>query len=164
VGAWEAPAASAGRAARSEATQSEDNSNEHATALADALEAAIPGWLARAVARYAAVDAAAVTRAGSEAASETAAEVRALLARDIDDQTETPLTIVRRIAVPHATRVLRDAGAPPVRRDEFKARSFADDVYDLTPASWADIDESVQAPGIAWGAWKAMTYKARHTA
>jgi hypothetical protein len=142
----------------------EADSNEHATALVDALEAAIPGWLASAIARHAVVDAATVARAGSQAASETGAAIRALLERDIDDQTETPLTIVRRVAVPYATRVLRDAGAPPVHRDEFKARSFPDDDYDLTPAGWSDIDESVQAPGIAWGAWKAMTYKARHTA
>jgi hypothetical protein len=138
--------------------------HEHGTALTDALERAIPVWLATAVTRHAAVDAATLARVGAEAASATVAEVRRLLELDIDDQTETPLTIVRRVAVPFATRVLRDAGVPPVRRDEFKARSFADDVYDLTPASWADIDESVQAPGIAWGAWKAMTYKARHTA
>lgn len=137
---------------------------EHATALADAIERAIPVWLARVVARHAVVDADSVAAVGSEAASETARAVRALLDRDIDDQHETPLTIVRRVAVPHATRLLRDEGAPPVRRDEFKARSFPDDDYDLTPAGWADIDESVQAPGIAWGAWKAMTYKARHTA
>jgi hypothetical protein len=138
--------------------------NEHATALADALETAIPVWLARAVARHADVDTTTVAGAGSQAASETAAQVRHLLALDIDDQMETPLTIVRRVAVPHATRVLRDAGVPPVHRDDFKARAFPDDDYDLTPAGWADIDESVLAPGIAWGAWKAMTYKARHTA
>ena len=138
--------------------------NDHATALVDALEAAIPAWLASVVTRHAVVDAATLTRVGADAASETVAQVRVLLERDIDDQTETPLTIVRRVAVPYATRLLRDANVPPVHRDEFKARSFPDDDYDLTPAGWADIDESVQAPGIAWGAWKAMTYKARHTA
>lgn len=136
--------------------------DEHAAALADAIEGAIPAWVERSVGRFATVDRDVVRRAGVDAASEVGAQVRALLERDIDDQHETPLTIIRRMAVPHATRVLADAAVPPVARDEFKVRAFPDDVYDLTPAGWADIDESLQAPGLAWGAWKAMTYKARH--
>jgi hypothetical protein len=145
---------------------------EHGTALVDALELAIPRWVVRSVERLLvafhghadarALDAA--RTAGDEASGAVSAAVRELLERDIDDQLETPLTIVRRVAVPYATEVLRAAGVPPVVRDDFKERSFPDDDYDLTPAGWADIDDSVQAPGMAWGAWKAMTYKARHTA
>jgi hypothetical protein len=144
---------------------------EHATALIAAIEAALPGWVVRSVERLvvaytgappddATIDAA--RAAGRRAADDAVGRVRALLARDIDDQVETPLTILRAHAVPYPTRVLVDAGVPPVVRDDFKERAFPDDPYDLTPAGWADIDESLQAPGMAWGAWKAMTYRARH--
>ena len=145
--------------------------DDSATALADAIEAAIPGWVVRSIDRLvvaytgappddATVDAA--RDAGTRAATDVGARVRDLLAHDIDDQHETPLTIVRRWAVPYPTRVLDEAGVPPVVRDDFKERAFPDDPYDLTPAGWADIDEALQAPGMTWGAWKAMTHRARH--
>jgi hypothetical protein len=143
---------------------------QHATALADAIEASLPGWVVRSVERLlvafrGSADADLLARArhaGEEAAADVGARVRALLALDIDDQLETPLTVVRRDAVTYPTKVLAAAGVPPVVRDEFKERAFPDDPYDLTPAAWADVDEALQAPGMAWGAWKAMTYKARH--
>ena len=62
----------------------------------------------------------------------------------------------------YPTRVLAAAGVPPVARDAFKERAFPDDCYDLTPAGWIDVDDSLQAPGMAWGAWKAHAHRARH--
>lgn len=137
--------------------------------LADAVEAALPGWVERNVARLVvawrgALDpetAAAARAAGREAASAVGHEVRALLALDVDEQRETPLTLLRG-AVRFPTAVLRAAGVPPVERDPFRARAFPDDVYDLAPSTWADVSESLVGPGLAWGAWKAMAHRARH--
>jgi hypothetical protein len=36
-------------------------------------------------------------------------------------------------------------------------RQVPDDLYGLGPATWSDIDPAMHDPGIAWGAWKAMT-------
>ena len=41
------------------------------------------------------------------------------------------------------------------RRDEFAERTFPDDVYDLSPASFADVDPALHEPGLMWGAAKA---------
>jgi hypothetical protein len=40
-------------------------------------------------------------------------------------------------------------------------RSFPDDVYDLTPASFADVDPALHEPGLVWGAAKAHVHLAR---
>jgi hypothetical protein len=87
---------------------------------------------------------------------EVGAEIRAFLGLDVDEQSTNPLAILR-AAVRYPTGVLRDADVPPVRRDEFKERAFPDDVYDLSPATWNDVDSSLQEPGIVWSAWKAKT-------
>jgi hypothetical protein len=140
----------------------------YATALADGIEAAIPAWIDRAVRRVLAgqgiaVDEArqaAIDRAGRAAHAEGAPRVRALLTTDIDQQAGNPLSVLRSL-VPHATAVLRDAGARPVPRDEFAERNFPDDVYDLTPASFADVDSALREPGLVWGAAKAHVHLAR---
>lgn len=129
---------------------------EHASALADAIESALPRWVRRVASG---VDPAPVVAA-------VMPQVRALLAADIDDQRTTPLAVIRDVAVPLLTSALRDAGVPAPaegRRDPFVAERFPDDVYGLTPSSWADIDESLLEPGIAWGAAKAFTHKQRRT-
>ena len=51
---------------------------------------------------------------------------------------------------------------PPVERDDFAREAFPDDDYDLTPASFADVDPSLFEPGVAWGAAKAWTHRQRH--
>lgn len=130
---------------------------EHATALADAIEAALPRWMGRVAPG---IDPAPIV-------AEVMPRVRALLAADIDEQTTTPLAVVRDVAVPMLTAALRAAGAaapPAADRDEFARTRFPDDVYGLTPSSWADIDESLVSPGIAWGAAKAFVHKQRRSA
>jgi hypothetical protein len=57
--------------------------------------------------------------------------------------------------VASATAVLRDAGLAPVDRDADAQRLFPADVYDLTPASFAELDPAVHEPGLLWGAAKA---------
>lgn len=137
---------------------------ELAAALADGVVAALPGWVERAVASR--LDPltdhwrAAAAEAGRRAADDVGARVRALLATDVDEQRTNPLAVLRS-AVRYPTEVLRAAGVLPVPRDEFVERAFPDDVYDLTPATWADVDPALHDPGLLWGAAKAHVILAR---
>jgi hypothetical protein len=62
---------------------------------------------------------------------------------------------VLRAAVRHPTAVLAEAGVPEVVRDRFAEETFPADVYDLSPAAFADIDPALAEPGLVWGAAKA---------
>lgn len=138
--------------------------------LATAVEAALPGWVERRVAervqQFTSMPApddllAAARAAGERARDEVGAELRRALLADVDAQLVNPLAIVRR-AVAYPTAVLRAAGVPEVVRDEFEERAFPDDVYALSPASFADVDPSLHEPGLVWGAAKAHAHLARH--
>jgi hypothetical protein len=137
--------------------------DRHAAALVQAVEVALPGWVQRAVAtRWAEQHEDELPEPVQDAAREAAAAavdevlppLRALLAEDVAEQRGNPLSLVRR-AVVHPTRVLAAAGVVPLDRDDEARRLFPDDVYDLVPATFADLDESVLDPGVAWGAAKA---------
>lgn len=140
----------------------------HARTLADAVDAALPGWVDRSIrgvlaAQGIEVDAELAERIASAreaAAAEGGRRVRALLDTDVDAQAGNPLAVLRSQVV-HATAVLRAAGARPVRRDEFAERAFPDDVYDLSPATFADVDPALHEPGLVWGAAKAHVHLAR---
>ena len=81
-----------------------------------------------------------------------------LLTTDVDEQRTTPLSLLRD-AVREPTRLLQELGAvPPSSPDGGR---FPDDVYGLGPATWSDVDPSLHEPGLAWGAWKAMTVLTR---
>ena len=142
---------------------------EEAAALADAIEAALPGWVERSVERVMAawkgdVDddvRAAAAAAGRQAAAEVGPQVRALLDADIDEQPTTPLALVRG-AVRFPTAVLRNAGVPHVRRDDQQERLFREDIYDLSPATFADVDPALAEVGLRWGAAKAYEHLQRH--
>jgi hypothetical protein len=142
----------------------------HADALADAIEAALPGWVVRAVAeRYEAWSgqpppasvAASAAEAGQRARRAIGGRIRTLLEADIDEQTTTPLAVLRE-GVAYPTAVLHLAGVPPRERDAIAADMFPEDVYDLTPSSFADLDASLREPGLRWGAAKAWTHRRRH--
>jgi hypothetical protein len=134
----------------------------HATALADAVVDALPGWVERSVASRGGPDLADAAReAGRRAAEEVGAQVRALVEADIDEQRTTPLSLLRG-AVRYPTDVLRAAGVPPVDRDPIQARLLPDDIYDLSPATFADVDPALAEPGMIWGAAKAMEHRRRH--
>jgi hypothetical protein len=143
--------------------------DEYAASLAGAIEAAIPGWVRRSVRRvmlaWKGEVPAEVERAADEAAErardEAGRRVGDLLARDIDEQRDTPLGILRS-AVIYPTGVLQAAGVPPVERDEFRAHAFPGDIYDLAPASFADVDPALNDVALAWGAAKAMAHRRRH--
>ena len=140
----------------------------YAAVLADGIELALPGWVERSVARVliayrgevAPAEAAAAMQAGAAAGGELGPRIRALLVADVDEQPTGPLALARR-AVAYPTAVLREAGVPPVVRDEFTERQFPDDDYDLAPATFADIDPALHEPGLTWGAAKAHVVLAR---
>jgi hypothetical protein len=139
-------------------------------ALADAVVAALPGWVERSVARILRAWTGEVPdpevmdqarEAGRRAAEEVGAAVRALVAADIDEQRTTPLALLRG-GVRYPTAVLQAAGVPPVERDPIQVRLLPDDLYDLSPASFADVDPALAEPGLIWGAAKALTHRRRH--
>lgn len=137
---------------------------ELSDALADGIEAALPGWVDRALAARAdgaAVDPARAAAAGAAAVEAVMPPLRRLLAQDPDDQASNPLAIVR-VATALPTAVLAEAGVPPVERDAQAASVFPDDVYDLVPASFGDLDPALAELGLAWGAAKAWIHLRRH--
>jgi hypothetical protein len=149
--------------------EQEEEEKEHGRALADAIEATLPAWVERSVQRRL-EDAGrrpspevreAAAAAGRQAVAEVAVAVRALLEADIDEQATTPLALLR-AAVRFPTSVLEEAGVPHVARDEVQERLLPDDVYDLAPASFADVDPMLAEPGLVWGAAKAYAHIQRH--
>jgi hypothetical protein len=138
-------------------------------ALAEAVEAAVPAWVERSVrdllvafAGRADPDVVASARsAGRRAAEELGPELRRLLAEDVDRQWANPLALVRR-AVSYPTAVLREAGVPEVVREEYDEAHFPDDVYGLSPRTFADLDPSLREVSIVWGAAKARASMVRH--
>lgn len=138
--------------------------------LADGIEAALPGWVERSVARIVTEWPGSVPpnvgsnaeKVGRLAAQRVGPEVRALLALDVDEQRTTPLAIVRQRAVPFPTDVLAAAGVPPVARDQAAMELFPKDIYDLVPASFADLDPDLAEVGLRWGAAKAFEHMRRH--
>lgn len=142
---------------------------ERAEALVAAVDAALGAWVVRAVrGRWRDWTAeepppgllAAAAIAGDRARADVVPSLRDLLQADVDAQRTNPLALLRS-AVVHPTRVLAEAGVPPVVRDPHAERLFPDDPYDLTPGSFGDVDESLHEPGLAWGAAKAHIVLAR---
>ncbi len=121
------------------------------------------GYLTRRgfLAKAAALGLTAAAAAGVLAQREVGPRVRALLDTDIDEQRSTPLSLLRE-AVRYPTEVLRAAGVEPVERDEMQERLLPDDVYDLAPATFADVDPALAEPGLVWGAAKALAHRRRH--
>lgn len=141
---------------------------EKADRLAEAIDAALGPWLSGSIRRVAAaqrlgVDDALVLAAADEARAEVMPRLRALLAADIDEQTTTPLALLRE-AVGPATAVLREHGAVPVERDPFAVRTFPEDVYGLAPATFEDVAPELKDPGLEWGAAKAFVHLRRRSA
>lgn len=83
-----------------------------------------------------------------------------LLALDIDEQWTNPLSIIRSV-VKYPTQLLQAAGVPAVARDAQLLELYPDDVYALSPASFADLGPGVHEPGLAWGAAKAHVHLSR---
>jgi hypothetical protein len=143
----------------------------YAVELADGIDRALAPWVERCVERLCEAwsgrvepdVAAAAVAAGTRARAEVGPRVRALLMLDVDEQRGNPLAVVR-AAVRYPTGVLRSAGVSPVVRDATAERLFPDDDYDLTPATFADLDPSLHEVGLAWGAAKAHVVLRRRRA
>jgi hypothetical protein len=95
-----------------------------------------------------------VMTAAKQHAVEVLAKISDLLGTDVDAQRQNPLALLRTAAI-GASSVLQHHGVSPVARDDFEVTAFPLDHYRVAPASWVDIDPSLQDPGITWGAWKA---------
>lgn len=139
---------------------------EVAESLVAALDAHLEPWLVRVGAARlpAGAGAAAVedlARAASRSAVLAVTELRHLVGLDVDEQRTTPLSVVRS-AVAEVTAVLAAHGAVAPERDAWSVERFPDDVYDLAPATLADIDPSVGDAAVAWGAAKAWEHRRRH--
>jgi hypothetical protein len=131
--------------------------------LCDEVESVLPAWVRRCVESRWNGDIPDVefNRAVEETTAAVVPRLRALLLADVDDQRGTPLTILRQ-AIRFPTAVLRHLGASPVDRDPFAVNAFPDDVFNLSPAAWADVDERLAEPGLRWSVAKAFEYKRRH--
>lgn len=144
---------------------------DFALRLADEIERALPTWVVRCVEERAerwspglgSELGPAAHRAGREAVRAVMPDLRSLLGTDVDEQRTGPLAVVRR-AVPFPTRVLDDAGVPPVERDEQARRIHPEDHHDLVPGAFADLDPDLAEIGVMWGAAKAHVIMARRRA
>lgn len=142
-----------------------------AAELADRVEATVPAWIERLVltrvrdwsGHVSAEVAAEAVVAAEGAGREVVPRMRTLLETDIDLQAANPLELLRG-ATRHAHDALARIGVPSVPRDDFSQRSFPGDSYDLMPATWSDVDPSLQEVGLTWGAAKAYVHKARRRA
>ncbi len=145
--------------------------NEYPQRLVDAVREVIGPWLVRCVVntstRMTGTCAASLRAEAEEMAllskPVVMAELVALLDTDVDAQRSNPLSVLRS-AVRYPTAVLRAAGIAESSRDEFAVRAFPDDVYNLSPATFADVHETLIEPGLIWGAWKAKTVLDRRRA
>ncbi|MCP5030877.1 MAG: hypothetical protein GY939_03680 [Actinomycetia bacterium] len=136
-----------------------------ADGLVDAIEVALGPWVRRCVvARHegpipARLEAA-IEEAVGQAVDDIGPKLRQLLALDIDQQWTNPMAVIRR-AVLYPTSLLIEAGVAPAERDETAVRQHPHDVYDLVPASFADLDLTVHESGLLWGAAKAHIHLRR---
>jgi hypothetical protein len=134
---------------------------EAGRALLRAVNAEVGPWIHRRVLELAPDQVEAATAAAAEATAEVVERLQVLIATDIDAQRGTPLQVVRD-ATRFPSAVLRDAGVAPVHRDPWQKEAAPDDLYDLQPATWADIGPESGEAGLIWGAAKAMVHLARH--
>lgn len=139
---------------------------DYARGLAEATDAELDGWIRRSVADRAPADVApadleqVTATAIAAARSHVLPRLRILLAADIAEQRTGPLDMLRS-AVRFATAALDELGARPVERGEFEERTFPDDRFDLSPASFADVAPALHEPGLLWGAAKAHVHLRR---
>jgi hypothetical protein len=134
--------------------------------LVEGVVVALPGWVERCVERHTppaagsgVVAAALIVTAADQAQDEGRAQLSAAVAREPGvDAGPAPLQVLRSL-VRHPTTVLLALGVPAIARDPFERDAFPDDVYGLSPATWADIDPALQDPGLAWGAATAYLHK-----
>lgn len=134
--------------------------DEPAARLYAAAAEALPAWLRRATTDACVrggVDPAVLSADLDEVAEQSARvaldRLRTLLATDVDEQRTTPLSICRAATAAPTELLLRHRVPTPAS----SADRDGADPYGLEPASWIDVHPALHEPGLAWGAWKAMT-------
>jgi hypothetical protein len=141
----------------------EADSVDYGADLAAAVDQMLPGWVVRTVRRFRDDLDLAAAAAGEEARRDVGARLRQLLETDLDQQRSNPLAILR-TAIRYPTQVLAAAAVPGVVREPFAVEAFPEDIYNVSPATWSDIDPALQEYGITWSAWKAHEFLRRRRA
>ena len=92
-------------------------------------------------------------RRGGGRRAELGPELRRLLASDVDRQWANPLDLVRRAVSHTRPRCWPPPGCPPWCGTSTTRAHFPDDVYGLTPRTFADLDPSLREvrPGVGGG-------------
>ncbi len=143
-------------------TEDEAALAERGARLADAVAAALPDWVERTLRRRAPEVADEVVAAvTAEVEADVLPGLRELLARDVDEQRQSPLALVRRAAATLGG-ALDGLGVPPADRDDHQRSLFPDDDHDLVPATFSDLSDDAGRAGIEWGASKAFVHRRRH--
>ncbi|MBT5139677.1 MAG: hypothetical protein HOM37_11545 [Acidimicrobiaceae bacterium] len=137
----------------------------YAGVLHTAVVDAIPDWVRRLMSERvsadgADVDTAALKRVAAATTDLVAPELMRVLDADVDDGAGSPLEAVR-AAVGPMTDLLQRTGAAKPPRDEFVAKAFPNDPFDLGPAAFSDISAELHEPGLVWGAARAHVHLRR---
>lgn len=132
----------------------------YSAALLSAVESAAPLWIRRRLVEIAGDATIDIDVVADRVVDDAVNELFALLKRDVDDQFDNPLQVLRR-ATRSAHLALHEAGVAEPTRDEFETRAMPDDVYAIGPLTWRDLSDEVHDAGITWGAWKAATVLSR---
>ena len=134
--------------------------------LAAAVERELPGWVARVLADHAGsvrLDDAVVVDTAAAVLAAVVAPLRSSLTRDVDRPGPSPLAVVR-AGVGPVNAALAAAGVAPRRRDDHQVALFPDDLYDVVPASFAELGAEAGALAVEWGAVRAYVHLARRRA
>jgi len=141
--------------------------DQYSTRLLETSDEVVTKWVERLIQRHCDEQKFSDLQAGEllssvvwQVSDEVHSRLENLLSLDVLEQRTNPLAIFRQATRP-ITELLSNLGCSPVSRDEFNERSFPEDIYGLSPATWIDIDEALVEPGIEWGAWKAATVMMR---
>lgn len=138
----------------------------HANALLDALRTTVERWAVNTLVSRSPADAHQRVQKGADRIRNYVREsvlpdLTSLLGADIDAQWTSPLEIVRSLVVP-ITAELQTLDVPPPQRDASSIALHQDDLYNIAPATFADVDPSLHDLGLAWGAAKAHVHLRRH--
>ncbi len=134
---------------------------EEGRLLVDAVGRHLAPWVAdRLRERFPAIDDDTVSGVTEQVVSTAMTALTDLVASEPQQQTTTPLAIVRASMTP-ATRALHDGGIEPIRRDPVQRRIDPDDPFGLGPANWAELGDDVAEAGLRWGAAKAFEHLRR---
>jgi hypothetical protein len=132
----------------------------YSAALMSAVEKAAPGWIRRRLSEIAGATPVEIDTVAARVVEEMIDGLFALLQKDVDEQRDNPLHVLRR-ATGSASSALLAAGVAVPPRDEFEVRAMPDDIYAIGPLTWRDLSDDVHDAGITWGAWKAATVLSR---